>query len=594
MQASKSFHECNFLAIFMRGEYFFVALFFVLLWGAILGGSGSLFSGYHLADDHEILSVQEDLSMNTWGSVFTKWFRKDLNGSHRFRPFYFIHRVLLTKWLGANFTTWLFYAGVLAVLTSFLLYYGCRLTSFSWLDSILFVLLTLLGPQAVVWWSLGPNENIAMLLLAASWVCMLFAIRHPRYKFCFRSTMVVFVILSALSKESFILMIPAFVYLMVWSYRLHNGTSWQKAWIANFWAVLILLIFTISVLLIIGASVGFGGYGAQGGGISHFDLSLFIRAAITAIDVSLSFSTIGTGLVILLCAFLFLFFSSKRIDRSFTTNAVPSLILFGLIITPQFMIYARCGIFGRYILPLMLGYSGLLISFLEFLQKDDSRFSFERKNLIKILLTFMVVFVLIGYLFISRSFFEKMDFLQFKRFSAVAIILAIGIFMVILYWAVCASRRNKCGFSLYRFGFWLTVCLVVYKLVLSFVGARAFAQEGKENRVLFSFLEKHTGPQDNIMVINDEKNFRGEAAFAIKEFLRIKCERPQTSFFVPPTLTGICPPHQDDTTLSGLASCVVIFSIHENDVLQCPPAWFKRKEYERIQIGSFIVYFLTK
>jgi len=242
----------------------------------------------------------------------------------------------------------------------------------------------------------------------------------------------------------------------------------------------------------------------------------------------------------------------------------------------------------------MLGYSGLLISFLEFLQKDDSRFSFERKNLIKILLTFMVVFVLIGYLFISRSFFEKMDFLQFKRFSAVAIILAIGIFMVILYWAVCASRRNKCGFSLYRFGFWLTVCLVVYKLVLSFVGARAFAQEGKENRVLFSFLEKHTGPQDNIMVINDEKNFRGEAAFAIKEFLRIKCERPQTSFFVPPTLTGICPPHQDDTTLSGLASCVVIFSIHENDVLQCPPAWFKRKEYERIQIGSFIVYFLTK
>ena len=156
--------------------YSFVFIFFFLFWFSILVGSGSLFSGYHAADDQEIFEIHNDLlsSNNDIVKVTKKWITNDI--STRFKPLFYPYRVLKTWFFGTNFTLWLTYKGLLAVITSFCLFLFVHKIGFSLLESILFPLLSLLGAQAVVWWSSGINESLSMFLLSLSLVFMAFSI----------------------------------------------------------------------------------------------------------------------------------------------------------------------------------------------------------------------------------------------------------------------------------------------------------------------------------------------------------------------------------------------------------------------------------
>ena len=89
-----------------------------IFWFSLLFLSGTVFSGYHFIDDHEIVILKNDLSKpsNSTLQVLEKWLTKDT--SIRFKPFYIIHRVFEAKIFGTNFIAWSIYTGLLALFTS--------------------------------------------------------------------------------------------------------------------------------------------------------------------------------------------------------------------------------------------------------------------------------------------------------------------------------------------------------------------------------------------------------------------------------------------------------------------------------------------
>ena len=108
----------NFL---IKSKLILVFFAFLIFWFLFLILSGSLFSGYQLVDDHEILTIHNQLvsSSNNVLLVSKNIITSDLEATGRFRPFYYIHRILETRFFGTNFLLWHVYTGLLTVLTSF-------------------------------------------------------------------------------------------------------------------------------------------------------------------------------------------------------------------------------------------------------------------------------------------------------------------------------------------------------------------------------------------------------------------------------------------------------------------------------------------
>ncbi|MBK7446116.1 MAG: hypothetical protein IPJ45_08845 [Ignavibacteria bacterium] len=86
------------------------AIFFAF-WFSMFMYTGSLDSGYHLIDDHQIITLSQQLKTAPVHSVAKKLVLYD--GRFRFRPLFSIHRVVMTKILGLNFTAWSVYIGLM-------------------------------------------------------------------------------------------------------------------------------------------------------------------------------------------------------------------------------------------------------------------------------------------------------------------------------------------------------------------------------------------------------------------------------------------------------------------------------------------------
>ena len=111
-------------------------LYFFIFWTSLLGFTKTPFSGIHFQDDHQIITINKELSSDKVIDVISSHVKEDLK--IRLRPFYFVHRVLITKILRDNIIYWSLYTGLLAILASFFLYKFIRLLQFSSIESILF------------------------------------------------------------------------------------------------------------------------------------------------------------------------------------------------------------------------------------------------------------------------------------------------------------------------------------------------------------------------------------------------------------------------------------------------------------------------
>jgi hypothetical protein len=202
----------------------------VVEYALVLLGLGGLFyflfgstfqSQFDLTDDFLILNI---LSQRTslWDLI-----TNDIQRWGRFRPVYWVTYLAQTATFGANSHIWHIAATSLGVLTCFLIYITVRKIRSDIPSSMVFILLLAVsGTQNVIWYRLSPAETQGMFLTAVA----LWAIVNAAYQCQSRTwdgLALTAMALAGLTKESFVLIIPA---LLLLRWMLHCWVN-QSPWI---------------------------------------------------------------------------------------------------------------------------------------------------------------------------------------------------------------------------------------------------------------------------------------------------------------------------------------------------------------------------
>ena len=332
----------------------------------ILATSGSLFSGYHLTDDHWMITLHNDLQKMSAIEVLIQQIKSvDFAGGGRFRPFFIFHTVMETKLFGINLILWSAYTGMLFAFTTFFLFIFARLIQFSFKQALFFSLLSVLGPQSVIGWRLFLNETIGMFFLSLSLMFLAMSVKANKRNLLYEILFIFSILLMSLSKESFIIFIPAIAFIKVWVFCKINNASWYQSLSKNILSLSILLLTCFSEILFIkffvGTNVGYAGF-------TGFDFLAILGATKDLIS--------GYWWLMLFCLISMLI-EARRLDSNpilILTNFLcsPFFLLFLLIVAPQILIYSKSGMFERYLLPGALGCSILILYMYRFI-KENSR-----------------------------------------------------------------------------------------------------------------------------------------------------------------------------------------------------------------------------
>jgi hypothetical protein len=338
-----------------------VAIFLIILsfWIIIFSTSDLLFSGFHFVDDHDIVMIHYDLKNLSNIEVITKFIAANQG---RFRPMYYVHRVLQTQIFGVNWAAWFSFNAILASITTFFLFLFGGVIQLSIRNAVLLTALTVLGNQASAWWRLGTAETYGMLYLSAALFFAAFASKATRFRSLWNCIFIVLIVLASLSKESFILFIPAACLIKIWAYSKLNRVSLQISLSKNAVTSIVLLAVCVVETLYIKYVVGVGGTGYAGIDSSSFDPQrIWLVSKILAERGFLPVSVLAMTTA-LVCAYF------KRKSHRFPLNNLAEvLIIFFAATLPQILLYTKSGLDFFYLFPALIGYSFLTVQILALL-----------------------------------------------------------------------------------------------------------------------------------------------------------------------------------------------------------------------------------
>ncbi|MEW6235085.1 MAG: hypothetical protein AB1656_06835 [Candidatus Omnitrophota bacterium] len=337
-----------------RPSHSYAILFFLIFWLLLFICAGTLFSGFHLTDDHEIMTIRETLSHQSFLAAAYEIIQKDL--TIRFRPFYYFMRTIEAAILGEHFYLWSIYKCLLGVIVSFFLYLFCRLLNFTYGQSILFTLLTLIGPQASIWWRLAPAETTGMVMLSIALVCMAILISNPPKTYLYNMLFLFFLLCASLTKETFLITMPAWLFCLPMLSHLGGYSS-------TFGAALKRNI----VLIVIGSLAFFSGFlfvylhlGSNSIGYAGIDQHTGMKDYIKTL---LSYLLTSSFWIVLFGFYTLLIGEIERNQKinvksfAYMIDLVWIFFFSALLLFPQIVLYAKSGFFGRYYLPAALSLS---------------------------------------------------------------------------------------------------------------------------------------------------------------------------------------------------------------------------------------------
>ncbi|MEO8209460.1 MAG: hypothetical protein ABI840_02780 [bacterium] len=358
-------------------------IIFFSFWFGLFIYSGSLTSGYHFIDDHQILTLTEQLKTSSVNSVIKDFYLVELH--FRFRPMFNVVRVVFAFLFGSNFTFWAISFGLLGVLTSFFLFKFGTTIGFSFIQSIIFALLTLVGVQSVMWYQYGDAENLGMFFLSISLFLLAKSIFSSKYTSIYRAGFLLSMIFSSLSKESFVIVIPAILFLQQWLYSSKNNVSLFTAIKKNILSIIILTVVLLLEMFLIIYLIGTDPTGQTG--IDNNILSMFfVRSFFYEIR------HFNIFLIILFGVFLIIenIITHKNSTENFLKDFLKITTFFFLLIFPQFALYFKSGIMDRYYLPLMIGFTFYLLYLTKKIWDN-----FHISHFTKYLYLFLIIFFLI-------------------------------------------------------------------------------------------------------------------------------------------------------------------------------------------------------
>lgn len=324
-----------------------VCCFFSVLVYAVVIGMGTLTSGFHLVDDWEFAQYIDWMTLDgrsLWDCL------KQAVGfdlTLRFRPLYYINRVLTAAVFGTNLTAMSVIKAAEIVAALVLLYYCARQMKCNMAYAALFALTVMVGYQSAVWWKLGPQESYDIMMFALGFYLLLKWLGTDRRWYAFASVGAFF--LMSIYKEPFILLLP-----FVGLYVLYEEMQGGRVSIASLWAAVrrrlpyllaIGIMFTVEMILIVFV-IGTNNYSYVGLDES-VTLDQYVQAWSTAAHADLKWY-VRFGVIM---GLIFLTYWEQ------TKKLVWEVLLAAVIIVPQCVTYSKTAIAERYILPCVLGFA---------------------------------------------------------------------------------------------------------------------------------------------------------------------------------------------------------------------------------------------
>ena len=316
--------------------------------------SGILGCGYHFVDDHEIFVLNAEFGKKGITQTLINSILSDL--SIRFRPTYRLIRTLEAFICGTSLLAWHLFHMLLMISTFFLTYVFARTMNCSIWSSLLFTLVSLVGQQSSVIWRLGPQEGIGLLLLMLT---LLSLIRYSTKSTTGNLVLsIVATVLLGGIKESFLLLLPILPVFLIYldlknakeGFHINAVTKAfvrRKAYVV---ATFVVGLVDLSIILFyVGTcSIGYAG----------IDSSMGIKEYIVAmLDICvgrLNWYCRITGLAVLLFIVpltIYVFTQERYRFKDYLAILLfysgVSLYGFGM----QLVLYAKSGMFERYLLP---------------------------------------------------------------------------------------------------------------------------------------------------------------------------------------------------------------------------------------------------
>ena len=358
--------------------------------------TGTILSGYHLIDDHEIIRRVWNYD-NIHSTFYEKFFAGFPWAGNRFRPLYTMVRRIRCFFLRDNFVLWSVVVGLEISFSIFFSYLVARLFKCHPFMSILFGLLIVVGEQSAVWWRLGPQEPMGLLLLMITiWMIQRYEQSEKRVWIIGAAC---FSVLCSWSKESFALFLPAIPMLAVAYdvYYAEPGKSFVKSLRKNLLLIVVDIIALIWNLYQIIFKVGliFAGY-------AGIDTAMGKRGYLLSV-----WKILNTNLVIyfygllLIAIIAILYLVRKRaIGEVFKQVWLLLVICLG-IIGVQLVLHAKSGMWERYLIPTTVAIAMIAVIVVNRIIADNR----------KILIGYGVLLALvIGYLWCVKIYPQGVSF----------------------------------------------------------------------------------------------------------------------------------------------------------------------------------------
>ncbi len=334
--------------------------FLLLAFFAVFRIANAINIGYFITEDHLIIRTYDQLNSGSFDEVFENSLKKDMDINKRFRPLWVLSTLSTVAIFGVGLLEINLYTILLCIFTAFLLYKSCRNIGINVFLSILFSLVTLIGPATVMYIRRVDAEIHGMLLLSLSFYFMTKVLIADKRYALFKVLFVLFLILSAMMKESFLLVIPSMVFLYILLYSDKQSLSLFSSFKKNFVVVFILLSYFLIHILMLVSFVGMDKHNYAGVEVTKFSFKTvgdFVNTALSS----------GIFLLVIVSLGLLLDHEHLRVNSNkqdltrFRARILGILTFLLLFVVPQLFLYYRVGFENRYYLPYLMGYSFALI-----------------------------------------------------------------------------------------------------------------------------------------------------------------------------------------------------------------------------------------
>lgn len=315
---------------------------------------GLLFCGYYFADDHEIARLHGGIVRDGLWKTMKLWIEVDAN--LRFRPVYWVFRVLESYFCGTHVVLWHLIKACEIGFCAWLAVVFARKMKVGWIVSFLFGVIPFFGPQCAVVYRLGPQEPLALVWLFASLICAVCYAESGKASPLFLFHL--FMTLMMMTKEAFLILVPVIVCFLLWQVLQNEYGTEEKPvraivkllknhiWSIVYEAVAFCLCMGIIVFHSGVSSIGYAG----------------LDASYSVADYAAGMWKIWKGdlfpylvvLLITICVNI-VFCVRKRKEKGFVFLRCCELLFVLYFVFSQSLLHAKSGMSERYLFPCITG-----------------------------------------------------------------------------------------------------------------------------------------------------------------------------------------------------------------------------------------------